>query len=172
MKTALFAALLLAPAASAQDNVRPIDETAADLAYGLCPLYLAGQLSLTGPELAGRGFDAKIEKSQHPRFGEMQVVSAKLADGEIGFGGAPETTCTVIVMGPNRAAALARLRRDMPLMGLDLQPDPANSGARGPAKVETFKARVEEKAVLYVQLIEADAGPTPMISAQLFAMEE
>ncbi|RYD55919.1 MAG: hypothetical protein EOP60_05535 [Sphingomonadales bacterium] len=167
------AALLVAPAAaSAQDAEKPIDEIAADLAYGFCPLFLADQLALTGnPQLAALGFDAKVQKLPHPRFGEFEQIGLKRADGEIGFGGAAGKACNVVVMGPKREAALARLRSSMRLTGLDFKPatnvkTPAITGVT----IETFKAPVEGQ-FLYVQLIQA-GGPTPMVSAQLFGMEE
>ena len=62
MLRTLAALLLLSvpAAAAAQVREQPIDEVAADLAYGFCPLFLAGQFSLTGPELAQRGFGKTV----------------------------------------------------------------------------------------------------------------
>ena len=170
-------ALMLPVAASAQvdeqrpfDEPRPIDEDAADLAYGFCPLYLAGQFSLTGPLMESRGFDKTVRKQPHPRVGEMEMVSSKRADGELGFGGAAGKACTVVVTGPKRDAALARLRQSMAFMGLDLKPT-ANPGPAVPGvAVETFKAPVEGQ-MLYVQLVQASA-PTPVVAAQLFVMDK
>jgi hypothetical protein len=169
--SALALALLLPQAAAAQSNVRPIDETAADLAYGLCPLYLAGQIELTDPQFADRGFGTKIVTSQNARFGEIRMIEAKLADGDVAFGGAPQKTCSVIVGGPKRAAALARLRDSMALMGLEFAPDPANTGIRSGARLETFKAKADATSYLYVQLIDTDT-PMQMVSAQLFVMDQ
>jgi hypothetical protein len=164
------AALLLPAAASAQGADKPIDEIAADLAYGYCPLYLAGQFALEGnPQLAGLGFAAKVEKRQHPRFGEFEQVSLKRADGEIGFGGAARKACNVVVIGAKREAALARLRSSMSLMGLEFKPAPSSPAPAG-ITIETFKAPVEGQ-FLNVQLIQG-GGPTPMVSAQLYATEE
>ena len=74
---AAAASLLLLPAAAtAQERQFSIEEIAADLAYGFCPLFLAGQFSLTAPELAARGFGTAIVKQPHPRVGEMCLVSA------------------------------------------------------------------------------------------------
>lgn len=169
--TAAACALVLAAAAPAPlDEQRPIDEDAADLAYGFCPLYLAGQFSLTGPLLESRGFDKTIHKQPHPRIGEMEMVSSKRADGELGFGGAAGKACTVVVSGPKRAAALTRLRKSMAFMGLDMKPA-ANPGPDiAGVAVETFKAPVEGQ-VLYVQLVQASA-PIPIVAAQLFVMEK
>ncbi|HEU0135390.1 MAG TPA: hypothetical protein VFR28_11255, partial [Allosphingosinicella sp.] len=116
VSAALTAALLAfaasAAPAAAQVREQPIGEIAADLAYGFCPLFLAGQFSLTGPELAQRGFGKTIVKQPHPRVGEMSLVGAKLPDGQIQFGGASGKACTVIVSAPKstRAAVLAKLR--------------------------------------------------------------
>lgn len=162
--------LLLPAAASAQDRQWPIEEMAADLAYGFCPLYLAGQFSLTGPELAERGFGPKVTKVPHPRVGEMSLVGARLADGQITFGGAPGKACTVLVTGPKRDAVLARLRASMSYMGLDFQPA-ANPGTDlAGVEVETFKAPVDGQ-MLYVQLVRTPE-PNPTVAAQLFAMDK
>lgn len=172
---AILAGAPVPAAAAAQgerpfDAPRPIDEDAADLAYGFCPLYLAGQFSLTGPLLESRGFGKTIEKQPHPRVGEMEMVSSKRADGEIGFGGAAGKACTVVVTGPKRDAALARLRKSMAFMGLDMQPT-ANPGPAVPGvAVETFKAPVEGQ-MLYVQLVQA-SSPVPVVAAQLFVMDK
>ena len=168
---ATAAGLLLLPAAgAAQERQWPIEEIASDLAYGFCPLYLAGQFSLTGPELAERGFSPNVQRQPHPRVGEMSIVSAKRPDGEIAFGGAPGKACTVVIAGPKREAALARLRETMSWMGLDFQPT-ANLGPdiEG-VTAETFKAPVDAQ-MLYVQLVQA-AAPTPTVAAQLFAMDK
>jgi hypothetical protein len=165
------AGLLLASApAGAQQREWPIDEMAADLAYGFCPLYLAGQLPLTAPELAERGFGATVSRQPHPRVGEMETVSARHKDGELTFGGAPGKACTVVVSGPKRPETLAKLRSSMAYMGLDFQPA-ANPGP-GVAGVtaESFKAAVDGQ-MLYVQLVQAKV-PVPTVAAQLFAMEK
>jgi hypothetical protein len=170
---ALAAGALCLPApaaAAAQDRQWPIDEIAADLAYGYCPLFLAGQFSLTGPELAERGFAPAVQTQPHPRMGEISMVSAKRPDGEIAFGGAPGKTCTVVVNGPKRGAALARLRESMAYMGLDFAAT-ANIGPDVPGvAMQTFKAPVDGQQ-LYVQLFDA-GGPTPVVMAQLFVTEE
>ncbi|MES2989090.1 MAG: hypothetical protein V4808_14400 [Pseudomonadota bacterium] len=165
------AALLVSPVASAQNADKPIAEVAADLAYGYCPLYLADQFAITGnPVLKDFGFGEKVETQQHPR-GELKVVSAKRADGEVAFGGVKGSICQVIVAGPNRAAAWEMLHKNMAYMGLDLKPDPANTGPKNGAKVETYKAPIEGQ-FLYVQLAEATVGPGPMVMAQIFVMDK
>jgi hypothetical protein len=169
-------ALTLSAPASAQvgdrpfDAPRPIDEEAADLAYGYCPLYLAGQFSLTGPLLESRGFGKTIAKQPHPRVGVMEMVTSKRDDGEIGFGGAVGKACTVVVTGPKRDAALARLRKSMAFMGLDMKPVANPGPAVAGLTVETFKAPVEGQ-MLYVQLIEGRT-PAPTVAAQLFVMDK
>ena len=170
----VIAVTLAAATASAQADAgmreQPIDEVAADLAYGYCPLYLAGRFSLAAPELAERGFDAQIEKAPHPRVGEMSIVSARRPDGEIAFGGAPGKACTVAVAGPRRDAVMARLRTSMSFMGLDFRPS-ANPGPALPGvAVETFAAPVDAQ-MLYVQLVRT-GGTKPTVAAQLFAMDK
>ena len=165
------AALLVMPAAApAQGADKPIDEIAADLAYGYCPLYLSGQFALEGnAQLAGMGFAATVEKRPHPRFGQFEQVSLKRADGEIGFGGAAGKACNVVVIGARREAALARLRSSMSYMGLDFKPVPSAAAPAG-ITIETFRAPVEGQ-FLNVQLIQR-GGPTPMVSAQLYVTEK
>ncbi|HEX9947740.1 MAG TPA: hypothetical protein VGA98_09380 [Allosphingosinicella sp.] len=176
LRTFAAALLLSLPAAAAaQVREQPIDQIAADLAYGYCPLFLAGQFSLTGPELAQRGFGKAIFTQQHPRVGEMSLVEAKLPDGRIQFGGAAGQACTVVAQAPKstRDAVLARLRANMAFMGLDFKPA-ASPGPSVPAlakaKVETFRAPVE-KQFLYLQHIQMD-DPAGVVVAQLFAMDK
>jgi hypothetical protein len=162
-------------AAAAQVREQPIDEVAADLAYGFCPLFLAGQFSLTGPELAERGFGKTVTKQPHPRIGEMNLVGAKLPDGQIQFGGAAGKACIVIVNAPKstRATVLARLRKNMAFMGLDFKPA-ASPGPSVPAlkgaTIETFKAPVENQ-ILYLQHVQMD-DPAGVVVAQLFATDK
>ena len=166
-------AMAAAPAAaqpSAAAREQPIDDLAADLAFGFCPLFLAGRFSLTGPELAQRGFGKAVVRQPHPRVGELSLVEAKRDDGTIAFGGAVGKACSVVVGVSDRAAVLARLRKNMTFMGLDFQPT-ANVGPQLPGvKVETFKASVDAR-ILYLQLVQAEA-PIPTVAAQLFAMDK
>lgn len=163
------------PGAALLPREQPIGEVAADLAYGFCPLFLAGQFSLTGPELAERGFGKTVARQPHPRVGEMNLVEAKLPDGQIQFGGAAGKACTVIVRAPKstRAAVLAKLRSNMAFMGLDFKP----AAAPGPgvpalkgAAIETFKAPID-KQFLYLQHVQMD-DPAGIVAAQLFATDK
>ena len=164
------AALLLASAAPAQPREYGYEEIASDLAYGFCPLFLAGQFPLNSPQLAERGFGTAIEKQPNPRFGELEVVTLKRADGEIAFGGAAGKVCTVVLGGGKRAAALEKLRETMSWTGLDFKPVPNHVAPPAGVEVETFRAESGAQA-LYVQLIEA-GGPTPAAMAQLFVMDK
>ena len=171
IRLALTAAALALPAAAgAQDPPPPIAESASDLAYGYCPLFLAGQFALTAPELARHGFGAAIQRQPNAQFGEVQLVSSPRANGELAFGGVPGRVCTVIVGGPEQQAVLGRLRETMSYMGLDFQPTPPPGPAIAGATVETFKAPVESQA-LYVQFVQA-GGATPLLAVQMFAMED
>ncbi|HEX8308707.1 MAG TPA: hypothetical protein VF645_09865 [Allosphingosinicella sp.] len=163
-----------ATASAAPVREQPIDEIAADLAYGYCPLFLAGQFSLTGPELEQRGFAKTVRKEPHPRVGQMSLVEAKLPDGQVEFGGAAGKACTVIVHAPKstRAAVPARLRSSMAFMGLEFKPA-ASPGPAVPAlagaTIETFRAPVE-KQFLYLQHIQM-SDPVGIVAAQLFATD-
>jgi hypothetical protein len=154
------------PGIAAQPRVYTTDEIAADAAYGFCPLFLSNTFSLTGPELAERGFSPTVLKQPNPRFGETQVVTAKRADGEVSFGGAPGQVCTVVVSGDKRGAALARLAASMSWTGLDFKPAPNTGPTLPDVVVHTFQAPLKEQ-VLVLQLIEV-GGSTPSVIAQLF----
>ncbi|HEY5723919.1 MAG TPA: hypothetical protein VIT45_16540 [Allosphingosinicella sp.] len=162
--------LLASAPAEAQQREWLIEEMAADLAYGFCPLYLAGQFSLTAPELAERGFGATVSRQPHPRVGDLETVSARHKDGEVVFGGAPGKACTVMVSGPKRPETLAKLRSSMAFMGLDFQPAPSPGPAVAGVTAESFRAPVDGQ-MLYVQLVQTDV-PVPTVAAQLFAMEK
>jgi hypothetical protein len=168
----LAAAASLAPASSAAAQPRQdgFSEIAADMAFGFCPLFLADEFPLTSPELGERGFATAIQKQANPRFGELQTVSLKRAEGEIGFGGSPGKFCSVVIMGTGRDAALAHLREAMSYTGLDFKPAAQNGPQIEGITVEAFKASVEGQ-FLNLQLIRA-GGPTPMVMAQMFVTEE
>lgn len=167
------AALTAAPAAAQPARLQPIGETAADLAFGLCPLFLSGQLALNSPELAQRGFGTTVLRQAHPTMGAISLVSAKLPDGEIAFGGASGKACTVVTNSKTPAAVLATLHTNMAFMGLDFKPAPAPGPAVAgikPQWVETFQAPVENQ-ILYVQLVRMGgaSGNGPVV-AQLFVV--
>jgi hypothetical protein len=148
-----------------------IDEIATDLAYGFCPLYLANQFPLSGNvELSQRGFGADIARTPDARFGEMEQVFAIRPDGNVGFGGVPGLVCSVTVTGADLDAVLARWHSDMSFMGFAFQLDPAQSGERGTATVETYKAPIEGQ-VLNLQLARLSA-PQPAVVAQLYGTAE
>jgi hypothetical protein len=171
----LAAAFLLPSAAPAQPKpgqAQPpqgdLAEIASDLAYGVCPLFLAGRFPLTAPVLAQQGFGTAIQKRSHPSFGELQMVVARRNDGEIGFGGAAGKVCVVVATGGKREAALAKLRGNMFATGFAFEPVP-HSGPEFPdMTVETFRAPVKDQAI-YLQLIQA-RGATPSVTAQIFGL--
>ena len=178
MRLAAFAAAWLLPAAAMAEEPfdfgpreYAVDEIAADLAYGFCPLYLAGQFPLTGnPMLAERGFGEQIRRTPEPRFGELEQVTAIKPDGNVAFGGVPGKVCSVTVTGADLEKVSERLHSNMAFMGLEFAPDPANTGDRGGIALETFKARVDGQ-MLYLQLARVPE-PKPAIVAQLFGMAE
>ena len=166
---AAAAAALLAAPASAQ-RTYGYEEIASDLAYGFCPLFLAGMFPLDSPQLAERGFGKEVATQPNPRFGEVSMVTVKRAEGTISFGGAAGKVCTVVATGNKRAAALARLRETMAWTGLDFKPAEHNGPKLPGVTIDTFKAPADAQ-FLNVQLIDI-AGEEPSIVAQLFATEE
>lgn len=163
-------ALLLPSVGGAQPRSYSVAEIATDMAFGFCPLFLAGSFPLTGPRLEERGFAPAIETQQNPRFGEVRMVTAKRDDGTISFGGAAGKVCTVVVTGGKRVEALAGLRERMSWTGLEFAPEPYSGAAVPGVKVESFAAPVE-KQLLHVQLVES-GGESPFILAQLYATEK
>jgi hypothetical protein len=174
MRTCLLAAaaagaLLVATAASAQPREYSVEEIAADLAYGFCPLFLADTFPLDSPQLAERGFAAAVEKQPHPRFGELQMVTATREDGRVAFGGAAGKVCAVAIQGSRIEPALDKLVETMSWTGLDFKPsDPAEPSIPG-VTVQSFAAAAD-KQTLNLQLIQS-GGPTPTLVAQLFVTE-
>lgn len=171
----IAAASLIASTAPAQPGKGPaqasqsdLAEMASDLAYGVCPLFLAGRFPLTTPLLAQRGFGTTTQKRTHPSFGDLQMVSAKRNDGEISFGGLANKVCIVVATGEKRDAVLEKLRGNMFGTGLAFEPVP-HSGPEFPdVTIETFRAPVQDHAI-YLQLIQA-RGATPSVTAQIFAL--
>ena|GEM_PF-2787037 len=170
-------ALLLAPPPAAAPATpaelraqQPIEELAADLAYGFCPLLLVGELKLDNSQLTEHGFGTKVEKLTDPRFGELSFLGAKRPDGEIAFGGAAGKACSVVVQGPKLPAVMARLKSAMVLTGLRFAATANLTPAPPGVAVETFRAAVD-KQFLYLQLIDA-GGPKPAVLAQLFVMDK
>lgn len=170
MRFALLAAaavLLPVPTGvTAQPREYSVEEIAGDLAYGFCPLFLAGSFPLDSPQLAERGFAPAVQTQQNARFGPVATVTAKRADGEITFGGVAGKFCTVVVAGGRRTEALARLREAMSWSGLDFKPAAQKGPTLPGVAAETFKAPVEGQ-MLNLQLVQL-SGPTPAVTAQLF----
>lgn len=162
--------MLAASPASAQWGERTfsIQEIAADLAYGFCPLYLSSQFPLTdNPMLAERGFGKEVTRSPDVRFGEVEQVKAVKPDGTAAFGGVSGQVCNVTITGADGDAVLARLKSNMPFLGIPMQPDATHSGEQ----VEAFKGAIQEGQVLHIQLARTgDAGKT--IVAQLYVTPE
>lgn len=164
------AALVLSPAVSAQDAGKPIDEVATTLAYGFCPLFVDAGFSLeSNAALSSMGFEGKPEAGKDERFGDIETLTAKRTDGGLTFGGKLGKFCSVVVTGPQRIAALAKLRAMMPRMGLDLK----SQGTRdlGEMKLETFKGPFGDK-FLTVLLLDANAAQSPATVAQLIVTTE
>src|SRR5690606_37893376 len=102
--------------------------------------------------------------------GDIAEVSAARPDGTIYFGGSAGRLCNVTFQGTVRDEVLSRLRSDMLLMGIDLQPDAASSGIVGGTKIEAFAGPVENQ-VLHLQLGVTEA-PQPSVIAQLYVTDE
>ncbi len=166
----LAGSLALSPVAAGAEGwtrTYTTDEVAADLAYGFCPLYLADQFPLTGnPRLTERGFGGKVINTVEPRFGQIAQVSRLTTDARLAFGGIAGKVCSVTITGKDLDKIYARLVRDKKLTGIAFAAAPRQSGQKGAALIEAYKALVEGQ-VLNLQLIRMKQ-PTPTIVVQLF----
>lgn len=173
----LAASAALVSATASAEDVSPfgprefaIDEIVSDLAYGFCPLFLAGQFGLDAPELAERGFGSEVQTAPDERFGEIAMVTVNRADGRVAFGGAKGKACVVVIDGPQREAALAALRERMEWTGLAFAPVDAQAPAIPGATVETFRAPVEDQFI-YLQLSQIGTA-NPLVSAIMYAQDQ
>jgi hypothetical protein len=179
-RTFSIAALLAAisgPAAASAEDASPfgpraftIDEIASDLAYGYCPLFIAGQFGLDAPALAERGFGSKVETAPDQRFGEISMVTAERTDGRIAFGGASGKACVLVIDGPQREAALTAMRDRMEWTGLAFEKTDNTDPAIPGVTVETFKAPTDGQ-FLYVQLVQV-GSTNPLVSAVIYGKAE
>jgi hypothetical protein len=169
---AALTAILVAAAAPAQQlPVKPVDEIIADLALGHCPMVLAGQFPLRdNSTLTAMGFPRAPADETSPSMGAIQTLFRPHPDGNIRFAVRPGRICQVVADGSRRAAALARIRRSLPMMaemGTNFRPAPRPANAPATASVEAFKATVAPGQVLNLHLVEL-ATPQPTLIAQMF----
>ena len=161
---------LASPAASAQKfdgqarspRPRPIWRSV------ICPLYLSGQFAITGNPvlkdfaLRRDDFDA-AESARRDQVGRRQARRRRTrfwrstrkslpGDGDRSQPSSRRGTC---------------FHKNMTFLGLDFKPDPANTGPRNGAKLETFKAPVDGQ-FLYVQLVDVTLAGTPIVTASNF----
>jgi hypothetical protein len=154
-------------------NLQKIEDVALALVTEQCPRLLRKQLEIgTDRELKALGL-GNVQQISDARLGQIDQVVSERPDGGIAFAGSPGKSCQVVVLGPRRAASLAKLRTSIARFTIPLAPDPANSGARGPGvQLETFKGELAPGATLYVQLIDVSTGKMPMAALQISAMGE
>jgi hypothetical protein len=175
----LAGSLVLMPTfASAQDGAAPsgerefaIEEIAADLTYGFCPLYLVGQFPLTGnPQLAERGFGEAITRTP-TQAGVLETVELKRPDGTVDFGGYPDQSCMVVVTDADAAKVFDKLRQNMSFMGLDFQAAGVQNSPEG--QFQYFKAPFDGQ-MLYVQLgrIIEPQTKRPVVTARMYGSAE
>jgi hypothetical protein len=168
--TAWAACAALIPQPALAQDLPPIEESAADLAFGYCPLFLADKFSLTGAELKKHGFGTDISKVVHPTHGELTTVSSRRPDGEILFGGQAGRVCTVTIAGSKHGSALAKLRTSMSFMGVNMKPVKSPASVPPVLTIESFRGAVGEQ-FLNLQLLTV-GGPTPAVMTQMFVTGE
>lgn len=167
------AALLAAAPAAAQSIPDTTDGIAQDLAYGYCPLYLAGQFPLTGnDQLKALGFTGTEQTGPNPRFGEVHFVEQKRDDLTVTFGGVPDKVCQVNLIGGGAKEIVGKVRANLSMLPFDFKPDAANSGDRNGAQVETLTADVQPGVIMGIQFVTADLKGNQMGSVQIYAMEK
>jgi hypothetical protein len=170
----LAAALLALPTASAQSVPDTLDGVVTDLAYGYCPLFLAGQFPLTGnPKLTELGFTGAEQSAPNARFGSLKFVGQKRDGVDLSFGGVPDKVCQVNVIGAGAPAMLAKVRAKLNMLPYDFKPDTANSGrgANG-ASAETLMAKIDATTVMRVQFVQGSVQGSPIAGVQIFFMDQ
>lgn len=162
----VFAGLaLVAAPVCAEAPPKPIDQIATDLANGECFRFLTEEVDLANDAtLKALGFGPEITRRADDTFGELQLVSANLPDGQLAFGGTPRRACRVAVIGPNRDIARQSIKAAMGRGGLVFTPQ-ANQRAGN----ESFQAPAGDQIVLF-QLI--DASSVNALLVQIFVINK
>ena len=173
-RIALAAAMLLvAPAATAQSVPETVDGIVADLAYGYCPLYIAGEFPLVGnDQLQKLGFTGAPDSIPNQRFGSLTFVSQKRDGVEMSFGGVPDQVCQINVIGAGAPTVLDKVRAKLSLLPYDFEPDAANSGTQANGSAETMMAKVDDKTVMRVAFVRGTVQGSPIAGIMLYFMEQ
>ncbi|NIJ22380.1 hypothetical protein FHS95_004095 [Sphingomonas naasensis] len=167
------AALLVAPAATAQSIPGTVEGIVGDLAYGYCPMYLAGEFPLVGnDQLKKLGFTGAPNSTSSPGVGSLTFVSQKRDGITITFGGVPDQLCQINIVGPGAPSVLEKVRAKLSLLPYDFKPDPANSGTQANGSAEQLVAKVDDKTVLRVAFIRTTVEGSPTTSIMLYFMDQ
>jgi hypothetical protein len=167
--------LLAAPMAAAQSIPDTVEGIASDLAFGYCPLYLAGQFPLTGNEkLTALGFTNAPQTIPGASVGDSVNVSQQRGDVTLSFGGIPNKLCQVQVIGADPKIVLAKLHEGLGYLPYTFKPVPESSGTQpNGATVETVKAEAQPGVMLNVQLVQATLQDgSKLVGAQLFVTDK
>ncbi|MES2441252.1 MAG: hypothetical protein V4574_00350 [Pseudomonadota bacterium] len=166
-------AALLLPAAAQAQAAQSTGDFAVELAYAYCPKLIDGDLAIEGPELKALGFTDAPMKKTHPRVGALTMLGTRRADAEVSISvNDGSSFCQVNVIGDASGAAYPKLRAGLPRLGHTFEADPANSGVRGPATVETLKARLDKDLVLNVQFVRGNLSTAPIAGFQMIMMDQ
>ena len=172
----LWAAMLtVASAEAAPPNADPSDRSTAEIAAWLggepCLDFLTGDLMLSNnANLINLGFGSATSPSESTRFGTMQLLSASYSNGGIAFGGIADKICVVAVNGPAASEAISKLRSTKDTLGFSFEPFETNTPSN--MKVETYRARIDDRITFYAQIADARDTPQAVVTYQLFSTIE
>lgn len=158
---AIVATAALSSAAPAAATASPLARAVTDATFGLCPLFLAGQLSLKdNDQLKMRGFSNDVQSHEDAKFGRLETVSGDFSDGRAEFGGVVDKICQVHFKGKGRLAAIKAVRAEIPGYGIALKNDPALSGPKGNYLLEAYSGTVEDGSIVHllISTLSAKAG--------------
>ena len=182
LRTAWIPALLVAAAspAAAQTQgfssevaydflLRDIPTLAGTIVGEACAGLINGDATLAeDPTLTKLGFIDIPRTGAHAANPDFVQMARSHGSHYVSVGGVSTSLCEVSVVGPQAAEALKSMRTVVVYeAGLDLEPDPANSGPRGNGSVEALKMQYAEGQVM-VQLFSGSTNDgTPSASFQI-----
>lgn len=186
LRTAWISAVLVAvaspAAAKAQDFspevaydflLRDIPTLAGTIVSGACAGLMNGEATLADdPTLTRLGFIDIPRTGAHAAKSGFVQMARSHGSHYVSVGGVSQSLCEVSVVGPQAAEAL-KLMRVVAVYeaGLDLEPDPANSGPRGNGSVEALKMEYAEGQVM-VQLFSGTTNDGTPSASFLIKIEE
>ena len=165
---------VLFPVEARAQTTQSAGDFAAELAYTYCPKLTDGSVKIGGPELRALGFTGAPIKMTDQRVGAATMLGVIRADGEVTIAvGNDSVYCQVNVIDTPSASVYPKMRAGLSRLGKVFTVDPASSGVRGAATVETLKSRLTKDSVLNVQFIQGKlSGGAPITGFQMIVLDQ